>query len=162
MHQSPVQNCVHIVQPHSLSAAADPCMIPALRCPGGSATRSDWAQPEMPSENVPGNKQMHYSVWGMRCTSCQEVPLVRTKLFLWNLGFRLYEAKSPCKCRQLPEKKGSFVLSRSKAFGLAILGPGSICSLKANTFHHQRARVKKTGLIYILTVPEAMNNTFKY
>lgn len=52
MHQSPVQNCVHIVQPHSLSAAADPCMIPALRCPGGSATRSDWAQPEMPSENV--------------------------------------------------------------------------------------------------------------
>lgn len=37
LHQSPVQNCVHIVQPRSLCAAADPCMIPALRRPRGSA-----------------------------------------------------------------------------------------------------------------------------
>lgn len=65
LHQSPVQNCVCIVQPRSLCAAADPCMIPALRRPHGSAARNDWAQPEMPT----GLDRVEMSLGINRCTT---------------------------------------------------------------------------------------------
>lgn len=85
LHQSPVQSCVHIVQPHSLCAAADPCMILAPRRPRGSATRSDWAEPQMPT----GLARVKMSLGINRCTTAfggWGAHLVKSYL-LWELNF---------------------------------------------------------------------------
>lgn len=85
LHQSPVQSCVHIVQPHSLCAAADPCTILAAHRPRGSATRNDWAEPQMPT----GLARVKMSLGINRCTTAfggWGAHLVKSYL-LWELHF---------------------------------------------------------------------------